>query len=174
MKNIKLLRCAVFTLFVFIFMFTVSVSRTFAASTNSQPSASEEVIEVTAAEVFRQYKENHDAFAKRIFRKRVRVRVSGIVTDKINFAGTRTVVVGLSDSLQSSADMAFVMRWADNDNVAKLQRGQKATIEGVCSSFSYGAIAFQGCRVIPPAKAPAKTESTPQKIDNFVSLVINL
>ncbi len=172
MKNIKLLRCAVFTLFVFIFMFTVSVSRTFAASTNSQPSASEEVIEVTAAEVFRQYKENHDAFAKMISRKRV--RVSGIVTDKINFAGTRTVVVGLSDSLQSSADMAFVMRWADNDNVAKLQRGQKATIEGVCTSFSYGTIAFQDCRVIPPAKAPAKTESTPQKIDNFVSLVINL
>ncbi|MDY6400461.1 MAG: hypothetical protein SPL10_05595 [Synergistales bacterium] len=154
MKNIKLLRCAVFTLFVFIFMFTVSVSRTFAASTNSQPSASEEVIEVTAAEVFRQYKENHDAFAKMISRKRV--RVSGIVTDKINFAGTRTVVVGLSDSLQSSADMAFVMRWADNDNVAKLQRGQKATIEGVCSSFSYGAIAFQGCRVIPPAKQKAR------------------
>ena len=154
MKNIKLLRCAVFTLFVFIFMFTVSVSRTFAASTNSQPSASEEVIEVTAAEVFRQYKENHDAFAKRIFRKRV--RVSGIVTDKINFMGTRTVIVGLSDSLQSSADMAFTMRWADNDNVAKLQRGQKATIEGVCSSFSYGAIAFQGCRVIPPAKQKAR------------------
>lgn len=154
MKNIKLLRCAVFTLFVFIFMFTVSVSRTFAASTNSQPSASEEVIEVTAAEVFRQYKENHDAFAKMISRKRV--RVSGIVTDKINFMGTRTVVVGLSDSLQSSADMAFTMRWADNDNVAKLQRGQKATIEGVCTSFSYGAIAFQDCRVIPPAKQKAR------------------
>ena len=161
MKNIKLLRCAVFTLFVFIFMFTVSVSRTFAASTNSQPSASEEVIEVTAAEVFRQYKENHDAFAKRIFRKRV--RVSGIVTDKINFMGTRTVIVGLSDSLQSSADMAFTMRWADNDNVAKLQRGQKATIEGVCTSFSYGVIAFQDCRVIPPAKAPAKQKARRKK-----------
>lgn len=161
MKNIKLLRCAVFTLFVFIFMFTVSVSRTFAASTNSQPSASEEVIEVTAAEVFRQYKENHDAFAKMISGKRV--RVSGIVTDKINFMGTRTVVVGLSDSLQSSADMAFAMRWADNDNVAKLQRGQKATIEGVCTSFSYGAIAFQDCRVIPPAKAPAKQKARRKK-----------
>ena len=161
MKNIKLLRCAVFTLFVFIFMFTVSVSRTFAASTNSQPSASEEVIEVTAAEVFRQYKENHDAFAKMISRKRV--RVSGIVTDKINFMGTRTVIVGLSDSLQSSADMAFTMRWADNDNVAKLQRGQKATIEGVCTSFSYGVIAFQDCRVIPPAKAPAKQKARRKK-----------
>ena len=131
-------------------------SQTSTASTQpkpqSQPSASESVIEIGIEQLLREYRENKIAARRKYDGKRI--RLSGFVHD-IDEDNDKNIYISLSETKD---DFDFGIRCYFNnssvESVMNLKKGQSVTIEGTCRSgenmFGETRAQLQNSRVVSP------------------------